>query len=189
MDDPLYEKAVLVVKAANPPSTANLQRTLLIGYNRASRLMDAMIDSGILERFEHEHGIGYRLGPNQESSAKILPPAAEGVVNDIGYRVEIRTWYKDGKYAGAAAPFELCDTERLATLLTGDRYGEWQGTRHFDGAEIIRNAVESEVNSRIMLISNAGSPETGEITPHPIKLDDWGEYRVVTLGIQCQPEG
>ena len=60
MDDPLYEKAVMVVKAANPPSTANLQRTLLIGYNRASRLMDAMIDNGILARVEYEHGVGYR---------------------------------------------------------------------------------------------------------------------------------
>jgi len=64
MEDPLYEKAVLVVKAANPPSTANLQRTLMIGYNRASRLMDAMIGNGILERIEYERGVGYRLVPN-----------------------------------------------------------------------------------------------------------------------------
>lgn len=64
LKDPLYEKAVLAVKAARPPSTANLQRTLLIGYNRAARLMDAMIDDGILERHETENGVGYRLVPN-----------------------------------------------------------------------------------------------------------------------------
>lgn len=64
MDDPIYDKAVMVVKASTPPSTANLQRTLLIGYNRASRLMDAMIDNGILERFEAERGVGYRVTPN-----------------------------------------------------------------------------------------------------------------------------
>ena len=64
IDDPLYDKAVLVAKAANPPSTANLQRTLLIGYNRASRLMDAMIDNGIIRRIELESGVGYRLAPN-----------------------------------------------------------------------------------------------------------------------------
>jgi len=61
MDDPLYDRAVLIVKAAKPPSTAHLQRTLLIGYNRASRLMDDMIQNGILKRIEHENGVGYRL--------------------------------------------------------------------------------------------------------------------------------
>lgn len=66
LKDPLYEKAVLVAKAAKPPSTAHLQRTLLIGYNRASRLMEAMIGDGILERIEYEHGVGYRLLPNVE---------------------------------------------------------------------------------------------------------------------------
>ena len=67
MDDPLYEKALLVVKAAKQPSIANLQGRLLIGYNRARRLMDAMIDNGIVERVEYESGVEYRLVPNGQS--------------------------------------------------------------------------------------------------------------------------
>ena len=61
MNDTLYDKAVMVAKAANPPSIANIQRTLLIGYNRASRLMDAMIDNGILERVQYPNCAGYRV--------------------------------------------------------------------------------------------------------------------------------
>ncbi|WP_324780983.1 DNA translocase FtsK [Thiobacillus sedimenti] len=58
--DELYPKAVEVAKAANPPSISNLQRYLMIGYNRASRLMDYLIEDGIVEQFETENGTGYR---------------------------------------------------------------------------------------------------------------------------------
>jgi len=61
MDDPLYDKALQVVKAANPPSITNIQRTLLIGYNRARRLMDAMIEDGTVRTIELPNGVGYRL--------------------------------------------------------------------------------------------------------------------------------
>lgn len=58
--DELYPKALMVAKKASPPSIANIQRTLMIGYNRASRLMDCLIDDGIVERYETTNGFGYR---------------------------------------------------------------------------------------------------------------------------------
>jgi DNA segregation ATPase FtsK/SpoIIIE-like protein len=75
MDDPLYEKAVMVVKAANPPSIANIQRRLMIGHNRASRLMDELIERGLIERIEYERGARYKLVPS--ASGKPTTEAAK----------------------------------------------------------------------------------------------------------------
>lgn len=47
-NDPLYEKAVLIVTQTGRPSTAMIQRHLRIGYNRAARLLEQMERSGIL---------------------------------------------------------------------------------------------------------------------------------------------
>lgn len=61
-NDPLYEKAKLIARSTDKLCIAKIQRTLLIGYNRASRLMEAMIEDGIVERYETGYGgIGYRL--------------------------------------------------------------------------------------------------------------------------------
>lgn len=60
--DPLYEKAKLAARSTDKLCVANLQRALLIGYNRASRLMDAMVEDGTVERYDSVcGGIGYRL--------------------------------------------------------------------------------------------------------------------------------
>lgn len=111
-------------------------------------------------------------------------PAAHGQMNGIGYRVEMRTWFSNGKYEGPSAKFVPCDTEMLAADLTGNFYGEWQGTRHHDGAEILRNVIHQATNNRSMLIFGGMSPATGDISDYPIRLETWGEMRVVTTGRQ-----
>ncbi len=80
--DNLYGKAVMVAKAANPPSIANLQRTLRIGYNRAKRMMDRMIDDGVIEAFLLENGIRYRVVTNASRGKKM---AADATVNAIEF--------------------------------------------------------------------------------------------------------
>lgn len=61
-EDPLYEKAKMVVRNTdNPICVAKIQRTLLIGYNRANRLMEKMIADGFVERYDTYSGTGYRL--------------------------------------------------------------------------------------------------------------------------------
>ncbi len=52
--DELYNKAVTVVlHSPHGPCVATLQRTLMIGYNRAQRLIEKMCDNGVLIRGDH----------------------------------------------------------------------------------------------------------------------------------------
>jgi len=53
--DPLYDKAVMVVRALNRASVSLVQRHLMIGYNRASRLLEAMEKAGVVSACS-EHG-------------------------------------------------------------------------------------------------------------------------------------
>lgn len=46
--DPLYEQAVSLVVGRNKASTSLIQRTFLIGYNRAARLLEAMEVAGVV---------------------------------------------------------------------------------------------------------------------------------------------
>lgn len=55
--DPLYDKAVMIVRARNRASVSLVQRELLIGYNRASRLFDAMEAAGVISPVSMD---GYR---------------------------------------------------------------------------------------------------------------------------------
>lgn len=49
--DPLYERAVSVVRARpNRICVANVQRTLAVGYSRATALVDRMVAEGVLDR-------------------------------------------------------------------------------------------------------------------------------------------
>lgn len=62
IEDPIYENAKILARSTDHLCIANLQRNLLIGYNRAARLMEAMIEDGMVERFDTGYGgIGYRL--------------------------------------------------------------------------------------------------------------------------------
>lgn len=47
--DPLYQEAVNVAKEVGYVGVANLQRTMKIGYTRAARLVDLMIERGFCE--------------------------------------------------------------------------------------------------------------------------------------------
>lgn len=100
----------------------------------------------------------------------------------ITARVERRTWYVNGKYLGNQSSFAP-DAGETARELTGDFYGEWQGTRHFDGVTIVQNDMEQAIKNRLMLLSNHPDSPLGDNVGHPIKLGDWGEYRIVTTAV------
>lgn len=54
--DPLYEKAKLVAQNTPRLCVANIQRTMAIGYNRATALMTAMVNDGLVEK--KDSGLG-----------------------------------------------------------------------------------------------------------------------------------
>lgn len=57
-DDPLYERAVMIVRANKRPSVSMVQRHLAIGYNRASYMLEAMVGT-VLD----DHGPNAKLLP------------------------------------------------------------------------------------------------------------------------------
>jgi hypothetical protein len=97
-------------------------------------------------------------------------------------RIERRTWFVNGKYLGDKSPW-IADNGETAKDLTGDFYGEWQGTKHFDGESILKSAMEREIEYRKMYI-NRGICTVGDMYCHPCKLQDWGEYRIITTVIE-----
>lgn len=97
----------------------------------------------------------------------------------ITARIERRTWVVDGKYLGDKAPF-VADAGETAKDLTGDFYGEWQGTRHFDGEEILNAHIAREIENRRLYLKNWPGSQLGEAACYPCALGDWGEYRVLT---------
>lgn len=100
----------------------------------------------------------------------------------ITARIERRTWYVDGKYLGDKAAF-VEDSGETAKDLTGDFYGEWQGTRHFDGEAILNATINREVENRRLHLTNCPGAQLGEMLCYPCKLGDWGEYRIVTNAV------
>jgi len=62
MCDPLYDKAKALMLSSSHPCISNIQRGLLIGYNRAARLMESLVEDGVIEKFDTGlGGIGYRV--------------------------------------------------------------------------------------------------------------------------------
>lgn len=96
----------------------------------------------------------------------------------VSARIERRYWYVDGKYLGNASQFVPVDPFALAAELTGDFYGEWNGARHVDGREVLRGDVERAIDYRLAVFERV--VHHGEQLGHPIRLGDWGEYRIVT---------
>lgn len=102
----------------------------------------------------------------------------------IEARIERRTWYMNGKYLGNTSPF-VPDAGETARELTGDFYGEWQGTRHFDGAVIVQADMDRAIEDRRMLLVNYPDAILGDACGYPIKLGDWGEYRIITTAVKA----
>ena len=53
--DPMYDQAVAVMMKTGKATTASLQRHLLIGYNRAVRIMKEMEAAGLVSKPDHNH--------------------------------------------------------------------------------------------------------------------------------------
>lgn len=105
----------------------------------------------------------------------------------ITARVERRTWWVDGQYAGDRSPF-VPDTGETARDLTGDRYGEWQGTRHFDGEAILQADIRRAIEARGLLLRNHPDSPLGDASGHPWPILDCGEYRVITTAVVAGDE-
>lgn len=97
----------------------------------------------------------------------------------ITARIERRTWYVEGKYLGDKAEF-VADAGLTAKQLTGDFYGEWKGTRHFDGEATLAADMAREIENRRLMLKNWPDAQLGDCFCYPCKLGDWGEYRIVT---------
>lgn len=104
------------------------------------------------------------------------------MTTQITARIERRTWFVDGKYLGDRAEF-VADSGQTAHELTGDFYGEWEGTRHFDGVAILEAEMARAIENRSQYLKNWPGAQLGESFGYPCKLGDWGEYRVVTNAV------
>ncbi|ABD72161.1 hypothetical protein Rfer_4475 (plasmid) [Rhodoferax ferrireducens T118] len=122
-------------------------------------------------------------GMQDQSPSPVAVLPAVGVLKGFTYRIEMRTWYVNGRYLGQASEFSLCDTAYLVELTTGHFYGDWNGTRFRDGAQSLARNLESAVELHDALRRNAGRPPDLPMTHHPIRLDNWGEYRITTAQI------
>mgnify|MGYP003385704616 CR=1 FL=1 len=111
-----------------------------------------------------------------------FPMSHEKII--ITARIERRSFYADGKYLGSQSPF-TADNGETARDLTGNFFGEWEGSRYFDGSAIVAADIERAINDRRLLLQNHPGAALGEVHNHPIKLGDWGEYRVITSA--CLP--
>lgn len=66
--DELYERAEFLAQTDKHFSVSTIQRNLIIGYNRARRLMDLLEENGVVESYDPGlGGIGYRLIVSGES--------------------------------------------------------------------------------------------------------------------------
>ncbi|NYH13442.1 putative P-loop ATPase [Paraburkholderia bryophila] len=74
--DPLYDRAVAIVRAASRASVSLVQRELRIGVNRASRLLEQMADDGVVSD-EHPNGTRAILGV-----AKAEPATSAGAATE-----------------------------------------------------------------------------------------------------------
>jgi len=60
--DELYERAEFLAQTEKYFCVSNIQRNLLIGYNRAQHLMDLLEANGVIESYDPGlGGVGYRL--------------------------------------------------------------------------------------------------------------------------------
>lgn len=96
-------------------------------------------------------------------------------------RIERRSWYVDGTYLGNASPWIEVDPSVIGKETTGHFYGEWAGTRFYDGHKAIAEHIAREIERRAMLRRNHPTDPDGERLCPPCSLGDWGEYRILTI--------
>lgn len=91
-------------------------------------------------------------------------------------RIEWRSWYVDGKYLGNQSPWVPADREALEAERTGNFYGEYNGTRFYNGkkelAEHEQRCIEFHACDAYKAMP--------EFVHTPVPRGDWGEYRFVT---------
>ena len=68
MLDKLYSDAENLVKSSERICILVMQRKLKIGYNHASRLMDLLIQNGVVAGETGDFGVTYRLIHNETNS-------------------------------------------------------------------------------------------------------------------------
>lgn len=100
----------------------------------------------------------------------------------ITARVERRAWWIDGKYVGDRSPF-VPDAGETARDSTGDRYGEWQGTRRFDDEAILQEDIQRAIANRRLLLRNHPGSRLGDASGPPWPIFNWGEYRIITTAV------
>jgi len=77
--DPLLAEAIDIVRKEGRASTTMLQRHLRIGYNRASRLVDCLVEQGIVSaQADARHGSRSVVAIEQTASDGAGEPAATG---------------------------------------------------------------------------------------------------------------
>ena len=54
LGDELYDKAIAIVANERKVSTSYIQRRLMIGYNRAARLIERMEEDGMISKPNHQ---------------------------------------------------------------------------------------------------------------------------------------
>lgn len=91
--DPLYDRAVVVVRNAARASVSLVQRALSIGFNRAARLIERMAVEGIVSD-EHPNGTRSVLGIGEAKPATSAGAATEGAP-DHDVENGAHTWERD----------------------------------------------------------------------------------------------
>ena len=104
--DPLFDKAVEIVLETKIGSVSMLQRRMAIGYTRASRLIDAMGQAGIIGDHKGTVAREVLISPDewQAMKAQAEADAAAGTVGESGR--DVAKAVKQGTLFSAGAPGE-----------------------------------------------------------------------------------
>ncbi|MDQ7981364.1 VapE family protein [Paraburkholderia sp. SARCC-3016] len=126
-DDPLFDKAVSVVRAARRASISLVQRELKIGYNRAARLLEAMEHTGIVSA-PSDNGMRSVLAAATSvdaTSAGAAPEEWDGREAENG----AYTWMRDLRRAEKSGAI-LPTIDNVFLILSNDR--RWTGVLAFE---------------------------------------------------------
>jgi putative DNA primase/helicase len=91
-DDPIYDRAVELVRKDSRVSVSSIQRELRIGFNRAARLVDAMEAAGVVSP---EAANGVRTLIDSETPAAATSAAAAEGSRDADEPNEPQSWFDE----------------------------------------------------------------------------------------------